>query len=93
MNPPDSSQGAALSPVRIKRYATGKYYLFADAAAEHHDLVHQALVKAAKVCIDFDDEIFRTTLRSAGIPEAAIETYLDSVRFIDDIFGCGRNLG
>jgi hypothetical protein len=68
-----------------------KYYLFADAASDHHRIVEQALVKAAKVCIQFDETIFRATLREASIADATIETYLDSVRLIDDIFGYDRH--
>ena len=82
MTTPDGPQHAS-----IRRNATGKYYLYADTATEHMASVERALDKAGKVCVCFDDEVFRTELRNAGVPDTAIEAYLDSVRIIDDVFG------
>jgi hypothetical protein len=66
--------------------------LYADAAPEHLNIVERAVIDAAKVCI-FDDGIFRTALRGAGLPDPLIEQYLDSVSLIDDLFGVGKNPG
>ncbi|MBX3401727.1 MAG: hypothetical protein KF873_23610 [Gemmataceae bacterium] len=76
-----------LQRVAIRRYATGKYYLYADTATEHAALVERALAKAGKVCICFEADIFRAELRGAGVLDSTIESYLDTVSIIDDVFG------
>jgi hypothetical protein len=90
-----SSEASGKQPTRVqvKRYGSGKYYLYADAAPEHLNIVERAVIDAAKVCICFDDGIFRTALRGAGLPDPLIEQYLDSVSVIDDVFGVGKNPG
>jgi hypothetical protein len=90
-----SSETSGRKPTRVqvKRYGSGKYYLYADAAPEHLPIVERAVIDAAKVCIRFDDDIFRNTLRGAGLPDPLIEQYLDSVSLIDDVFGVGKNPG
>ena len=90
-----SSEGSEKRPARVqvKRYGSGKYYLYADAAPEHLNIVERAVIDAAKVCVCFDDGIFRTALRSAGLPDTLIEQYLDSVSVIDDVFGVGKTRG
>ena len=90
-----SSEASGKQPTRVqvKRYGSGKYYLYADATPEHLNIVEHAVIDAAKVCIRFDDEIFRTALRGAGLPDPLIEQYLDSVSVIDDVFGVGKNPG
>jgi hypothetical protein len=79
--------------VQVKRYGSGKYYLYADASLDHERIVEKAIIGAARVCIVFDDDVFRDTLRAAGMPEATIERYLESVSLIDDVFGVGQNPG
>ena len=91
--PPSEPSGKPSARVQVKRYGSGKYYLYADAAPEHLNIVERAVVDAAKVCISFDDGIFRIALRGAGLPDALIEQYLDSVSVIDDVFGVGKNPG
>ena len=90
-----SSEASGKQPTRVqvKRYGSGKYYLYADAAPEHLAIVERAVIDAAKICIRFDDEIFRAALRGAGLADALIEQYLDSVSMIDDVFGVGKNPG
>ena len=88
-----SSETSQRKRVQVKRYGSGKYYLYADAAPEHVDIVQRAVIDAAKVKICFDDEIFRTALRAADLPDTLIERYLDSVSVIDDVFGAGKNPG
>jgi hypothetical protein len=90
---PAGATGIPPTRVQVKRYGSGKYYLYADAAPEHLKIVERAMIDAAKVCIRFDDGIFRTALRGAGIPDQLIEQYLDSVSVIDDVFGVGKNTG
>jgi len=90
MTPSETSQGKR---VQVKRYGSGKYYLYADAAPEHVDIVERAIIDAAKVSICFDDGIFRAALRARGLPDPLIERYLDSVSVIDDVFGVGKNPG
>jgi len=90
-----SSEASGKQPTRVqlKRYGSGKYYLYADAAPEHLAIVERAAIDAAKVCIRFDDEIFRNALRGAGLADPLIEQYLESVSVIDDVFGVGKNPG
>ena len=64
-----------------------------SAAPEHLAIVERAVIDAAKVCIRFDDEIFRNALRGAGLADPLIEQYLESVSVIDDVFGMGKNPG
>jgi hypothetical protein len=87
------SSGRKPTRVQVKRYGSGKYYLYADAAPEHLAMVEHAVINAAKVCIRFDDDIFRTALREAGLADPLIEHYLDGVSMIDDVFGVGKNPG
>ncbi|MHB8447376.1 MAG: hypothetical protein ACYC9P_05565 [Rudaea sp.] len=90
MSQADTSTNTATSRVQLKRYAHGKYYLYANASEEHCNIVAQALKRAAKVRVDFIGDAFCKALRLAGFPESTVQEYLESVEVIDDVFGSDK---
>jgi len=79
------------APVFFRRYVHGKYLFSADACSVQTEIVEEALAQAASVRVDFDDDVFRRALRSAGISESVTEICLDSVQLVSDgVFSSDR---
>ena len=75
----------------VKRYAEGKFFLFASAPAGHEEWIERALRDASSLEVSFDADRFRTFLAARGILPDDIERCLASVEVLNEAFGTDRD--
>lgn len=74
----------------LKRYANGKYFLYASTTRRLEATVLQALEASAELRISFDRAGFATRLELAGMSQDQIRIAVDSLEFIDEAYSADR---
>jgi hypothetical protein len=69
-----------------KRYAGGKYTLYAEGTDAECDAVIRALVAASDLKLEFYPDTFRRVLRESGFDDVRIEAILAAVWFDDQTY-------
>lgn len=69
-----------------KRYAGGKYTLYAEGAPDESAAIMRSLAAAADLKLTFYPDTFRRVLREFGLESSRVEEILASVRFDDQTF-------
>lgn len=82
---PDAPTLAAL-----KRYANGKYFLYASTKRRFETTVLAALEASSELRISFDRAGFAARLESDGMSQDEIRIALDSLKFIDETYSADR---
>lgn len=82
---PDAPTLAAL-----KRYANGKYFLYASTTRRFEAAVLGALESSAELRISFDRAGFAARLEADGMSQDDIRIALDSLKFIDETYSADR---
>ena len=72
------------APYLKKLYGRGKCYLFAKGPVEYSESAYEAFSWAMDVVCRIKPEKFHRMMVDAGVPEAAIERYLDAYVTVDD---------
>ena len=74
----------------LKRYANGKYFLYATTSRRCEARVLRALEASAELRISFDRAGFTARLESDGLSQDEIRNAVDSLEVIDETYSADR---
>jgi hypothetical protein len=72
--------------VTIKRYPHGKIFASADGDPAYARQVDHALTRTVDVEPTMDCARFRAMLQQAGVPDPAIDEYVESIRLVNEVY-------